>query len=152
MFVCWSSKPSCLVHWGIFDEDWACLACDVANELDCYATQHQLESNRPSLIHTLIKPEQDNNVPASDVCVEHSFKEEMCFDQSSLDVSENNVIECQFFTDESKKNKGAAGSDQGATIYPPNFTQPLPAPVLTYIYQPSRGGGGGFTNTSRRRG
>nr|CAD7407097.1 unnamed protein product [Timema poppensis] len=77
----------------------------VRNELDCYATQHQLESNRPSLIHTIMKPEQDNNVPAPDVCGEHSFKEEMCFDQSSFDVSENNIIEFgQFFTEESKKN------------------------------------------------
>nr|CAD7263262.1 unnamed protein product [Timema shepardi] len=34
IFVCWSSKPSFLVRWGIFEENWASPACDVTNQLN----------------------------------------------------------------------------------------------------------------------
>nr|CAD7204671.1 unnamed protein product [Timema douglasi] len=62
------------------------------NEPDCHSTQLKLESTIESILHSLIKPEKTSNAPASDVCEELRFKEELCFDEISIDVSENNNI------------------------------------------------------------
>nr|CAD7433065.1 unnamed protein product [Timema monikensis] len=53
------------------------------NEPDCHSTQLKLESTIESVLHSFIKP-------ASDVCKEPGFKEELCFEESSIDVSEDN--------------------------------------------------------------
>nr|CAD7205608.1 unnamed protein product [Timema douglasi] len=65
---------------------------EIKNELDCHATQVKLESTIESVLHSFIKPEKTSNAPASGVCEELRFKEELCFDESSIDVSENKSI------------------------------------------------------------
>nr|CAD7264875.1 unnamed protein product [Timema shepardi] len=50
------------------------------NEPDCHENQLKLESTIGSVLHSIIKP-------GSDVCEELGFKEELCFDESSIDVT-----------------------------------------------------------------
>nr|CAD7433066.1 unnamed protein product [Timema monikensis] len=75
------------------------------NEPDCDSTQLKLESTIESILHSIIKPEKTSTEPASGVCEELRFKEELCFDESSTDVSENNKIQFgQNFINEIHKN------------------------------------------------
>nr|CAD7444582.1 unnamed protein product [Timema bartmani] len=65
---------------------------EIKNELDCYGTQFKLESTNDSLVHSVIKQEIKSNPSASGLCEELGVKEELCFDESSIDVSENKII------------------------------------------------------------
>nr|CAD7461160.1 unnamed protein product [Timema tahoe] len=58
---------------------------EIKNEPDCYATQLKLESTNESVLHSIIKPETTSNAPASGVCEQLGFKEELCFDESFID-------------------------------------------------------------------
>nr|CAD7264194.1 unnamed protein product [Timema shepardi] len=62
------------------------------NEPDCYATQLLLENTNESIVHTILKPEKTSNVPSTAVCEENIIKDELCFDESSIDVKENTII------------------------------------------------------------
>nr|CAD7454432.1 unnamed protein product [Timema tahoe] len=58
---------------------------EIKNEPDYHATQLKLECTIDSVLHSVIKPEKTSNTPAGSVCEEISFKEELCFDESSND-------------------------------------------------------------------
>nr|CAD7409972.1 unnamed protein product [Timema cristinae] len=62
------------------------------NEPDCYATQLLLENTNEFIVHTILKPEKTSNVPSTALCEEHIIKDELCFDESSIDVKENTII------------------------------------------------------------
>nr|CAD7461158.1 unnamed protein product [Timema tahoe] len=66
---------------------------EIKNEPDCYATQLKLESTNESLLYSIIKPEKTSNAPASGVCEQLGFKEELCFDESFIDDTENKIME-----------------------------------------------------------
>nr|CAD7416264.1 unnamed protein product [Timema poppensis] len=77
---------------------------EIKNEPDCHSSQLKLESTIESALHSIIKPEKTSNAPDSGVCEELHFKEELCFDESSIDVSENKIQFGQNFTNEIHKN------------------------------------------------
>ncbi|CAG2054658.1 unnamed protein product, partial [Timema podura] len=68
-------------------------------------TQLKLESTIEPILHYIIKPEITSKSPAIGGCEELDVKEEMCFDESSINVSENNKIGLrQNFNNENHKN------------------------------------------------
>nr|CAD7266346.1 unnamed protein product [Timema shepardi] len=62
------------------------------NETESHATQHILESNNEAVVHYIIKPETPSIVPASGVCGEIELKEELCFDESSIIVEQDEPL------------------------------------------------------------
>nr|CAD7199001.1 unnamed protein product [Timema douglasi] len=76
------------------------------NEPDCHATQHNIQgSNNEAVVHYIIKPETTSIVPASGVCGELEPKEELCFDEKSIIISENKIKAfSENFTNEINKN------------------------------------------------
>ncbi|CAG2056793.1 unnamed protein product [Timema podura] len=80
---------------------------EIKNELDCYGTQLKLESTNDSLVHSVIKKEIKSNPSASSLCEDLGVKEELCFDESSIDVSENKIIRLsQNVTNETNRIEG----------------------------------------------
>nr|CAD7431670.1 unnamed protein product [Timema monikensis] len=60
------------------------------NEPDCHGTQLKLESTIEFVLDSIIKPETNSIEPASGVCEKPGFKEELCFEESSIDCFKRN--------------------------------------------------------------
>nr|CAD7606438.1 unnamed protein product [Timema genevievae] len=60
------------------------LGLEKKNEPDCHANQLKLESTIEPILHYIIKPEITSKSPAIGGCEELDFKEELCFDESSI--------------------------------------------------------------------
>nr|CAD7431667.1 unnamed protein product [Timema monikensis] len=62
------------------------------NEPDCNGTQLKLESTIEFVLNSILKPETNSNEPARDVCEEPGFKEELFFEEKSIDKNTSVVI------------------------------------------------------------
>nr|CAD7593659.1 unnamed protein product [Timema genevievae] len=82
----------------------------IVDESDCNTARLLLESSSKTIVRTVIKPEKTFNVTARVVCEENSSKYEKCFDECSIDISKDNIIErCQNFVNGTEKNVGSQG-------------------------------------------
>nr|CAD7431669.1 unnamed protein product [Timema monikensis] len=100
---------------------WQLTLCNMwdweRNEPDCHGTQLKLECPFEFELNYIIKPETNSNEPAGDVCEEPGFKEELCFEESSIDISENNKIGLrQNLTNEIDKNIFMGGQIMDTTF------------------------------------
>nr|CAD7262695.1 unnamed protein product [Timema shepardi] len=79
------------------------------NEPDYYTTEIKLENTYESIVQSSINLDKTSNAPASDVCEDLGFKEELCVGESSLYIRKNNIM--GFGQNMTNKKLGFQGND-----------------------------------------